>query len=88
MHAALELAADLLGQSHPVELGDEALPSHLTAREQEVARLVASGSTNRQIAETLVISPGTARTHVEHIRSKLGVASRTAIAAAYSLSQH
>jgi non-specific serine/threonine protein kinase len=52
----------------------------LTAREVEVAQLVAKGMTNAQIADRLVISPATARTHVERIRSKLGVRSRVSIA--------
>ena len=52
----------------------------LTAREQEVARLVASGMTNRQIASKLVVTPATAAKHVENIREKLGLTSRTQIA--------
>ncbi|MGH2609119.1 MAG: ATP-binding protein, partial [Tepidiformaceae bacterium] len=52
----------------------------LTSRESEVARLVAKGLSNAQIAAQLVISDATARTHVERIRSKLGVHSRTQIA--------
>jgi len=49
----------------------------LTAREFEVARLIAEGATNREVAERLVISPKTASTHVEHILAKLGVSRRT-----------
>jgi DNA-binding NarL/FixJ family response regulator len=48
----------------------------LTAREQEVLALVATGRTNRQIAETLFISPKTATLHVSNILSKLGVSNR------------
>jgi DNA-binding NarL/FixJ family response regulator len=48
----------------------------LTAREQEVLVLVATGRTNRQIAETLFISPKTATLHVSNILSKLGVTNR------------
>jgi DNA-binding CsgD family transcriptional regulator len=48
----------------------------LTAREQEVLTLVALGRTNRQIAETLFISPKTATVHVSNILSKLGVRGR------------
>jgi DNA-binding CsgD family transcriptional regulator len=48
----------------------------LTAREQEVLALVALGRTNRQIAETLFISPKTATLHVSNILSKLGVTNR------------
>lgn len=60
--------------------GDEAA-GPLTAREFEVARLVAAGATNRAIAEQLVIAPKTASAHVEHILAKLGVARRAEIAA-------
>ncbi|MFL6127925.1 MAG: LuxR C-terminal-related transcriptional regulator, partial [Mycobacteriales bacterium] len=48
----------------------------LTAREQEVLALVALGRTNREIAETLFISPKTATVHVSNILGKLGVRSR------------
>jgi non-specific serine/threonine protein kinase len=56
-------------------------PSELTAREREVAALIARGLTNRQIAEALVITQGTAGSHVEHILAKLGFRSRSQIAA-------
>jgi DNA-binding CsgD family transcriptional regulator len=53
----------------------------LTAREFEVARLIASGMTNPEIAAELVIAPKTASAHVEHILAKLGVTRRAEIAA-------
>jgi DNA-binding CsgD family transcriptional regulator len=53
----------------------------LTAREREVASLVAAGESNREIAEALVISQGTAEIHVKHILGKLGFKSRAQIAA-------
>ncbi|MEU6192044.1 LuxR C-terminal-related transcriptional regulator [Nocardia sp. NPDC047038] len=53
----------------------------LTPREQQVARLIADGRTNRQIAAELVISARTVGGHVEHIMTKLDVNSRTQIAA-------
>jgi DNA-binding CsgD family transcriptional regulator/DNA-binding transcriptional ArsR family regulator len=59
----------------------DAASGPLTAREFEVARLIAAGATNREIAEQLVISPKTASTHVEHILAKLGVARRAEVAA-------
>jgi len=61
--------------------GDGERPGPLSAREIEVARLVATGATNREIAERLVISPRTASSHIEHILSKLGVSRRSEIAA-------
>jgi DNA-binding CsgD family transcriptional regulator/tetratricopeptide (TPR) repeat protein len=56
-------------------------PGGLTEREVEVARLVAQGRTNREIAETLVVSERTVTTHLDHIFARLGVSSRTAVAA-------
>jgi DNA-binding CsgD family transcriptional regulator/DNA polymerase III delta prime subunit len=53
----------------------------LTARELEIARLVADGLTNRQIAVRLGISERTAENHLDHIRSKLGFAGRAQVAA-------
>jgi DNA-binding NarL/FixJ family response regulator len=49
----------------------------LTPREQEVLGLLKLGHTNREVARMLVISPGTAKNHVEHIIRKLGVSDRT-----------
>jgi DNA-binding NarL/FixJ family response regulator len=49
----------------------------LTDREREVLILVARGLSNQQIADALVISERTARTHVSNILGKLGVSSRT-----------
>jgi DNA-binding CsgD family transcriptional regulator len=53
----------------------------LTAREFEVARLIADGLTNAEIADRLEISPKTASAHVEHILAKLAVTRRAEIAA-------
>jgi len=61
--------------------GSSPLESSLTAREREVAALVAQGFTNRQIAEALVITEGTAGSHLEHILAKLGFRSRSQVAA-------
>jgi predicted ATPase/DNA-binding CsgD family transcriptional regulator len=55
-------------------------PTGLTRREQEIAALIAEGLTNREIAARLVISPRTVESHIEHILTKLGVATRTQIA--------
>lgn len=54
----------------------------LTPRERQVARLMAVGYTNHQIAQQLVVTRGTAANHVAHILDKLGLANRTQVAAA------
>jgi predicted ATPase/DNA-binding CsgD family transcriptional regulator len=54
--------------------------SVLTPREHQIAKLVAEGLTNRQIAQRLVIAPGTVKTHVERILGKLGMNTRVQIA--------
>jgi DNA-binding CsgD family transcriptional regulator len=53
----------------------------LTRREREIAGLIARGLTNRQIAAALHISERTAENHVQHILAKLGLHTRTQIAA-------
>jgi two-component system nitrate/nitrite response regulator NarL len=53
----------------------------LTPREREVAWLLARGASNREIAETLMISENTVKTHVAHILEKLGIQSRRQVAA-------
>jgi two-component system nitrate/nitrite response regulator NarL len=53
----------------------------LTPREQEVLWLLARGASNCQIAETLMISENTVKTHVGHILEKLGIHSRHQVAA-------
>jgi DNA-binding NarL/FixJ family response regulator len=61
--------------------GGAEVPFGLTAREQEVLRLVAAGRGNRDIAAELFISPRTASVHVSNILSKLQVSSRGEAAA-------
>jgi DNA-binding CsgD family transcriptional regulator len=48
----------------------------LTARELRVAQLAAAGSTNRQVAQILFISPRTVEHHLRNIYLKLGISSR------------
>ena len=51
----------------------------LTSAEAAVAQLVSEGKTNREIAETMFISPHTVNTHLRHIFDKLGVNSRVSL---------
>lgn len=72
----LKAILDAAGVARPiVELGR---PAGLTEREVDVLALLARGRSNRQIAETLGISPKTVGTHVEHIYAKVGVTTRAA----------
>jgi DNA-binding CsgD family transcriptional regulator len=76
MAAYLRPIADLLARLDAAP--DSVL---LSTREDEVARLVAEGLTNREIAQRLFISERTAQNHVQHILTKLDFTSRAQIAA-------
>ena len=67
----------------PAALSDEALRERygLTARQTEVARLLAEGCSNAEIATRLEMSYYTARNHTEQVLGKLGVPSRAAVGA-------
>ncbi|MFD8939277.1 response regulator [Streptomyces sp. NPDC059578] len=56
-------------------------PAALTAREEEIAHLVAEGLTNAEIGARLFISAGTAKTHIANIQGKIGARNRVGIAA-------
>ena len=76
----LDDAADRLAASF--DHTRQAEPWHpLSAREFEIAQLVAAGLTNRQIADQLFLSPKTISAHITHILTKLGAARRAEIAA-------
>lgn len=73
VHLDSAVAAQLTRRMSAPRIGLTAL----TAREREILALVAQGYANREIAERLVISERTARTHVSNVLSKLRLASRT-----------
>ena len=77
--ARAELAAAEGGRTRPAA-ADEA---PLTHKEGEVADLVAAGATNREAAAALFLSPRTVEHHLRQVYRKLGVRSRTELAAAY-----
>jgi HD-GYP domain-containing protein (c-di-GMP phosphodiesterase class II) len=68
--------AVLAAAGHTRRGGRRERPDGLTAREVDVLRLAAQGLSSRQIADRLVISPKTARNHIEHIYVKIGTSSR------------
>jgi pimeloyl-ACP methyl ester carboxylesterase/DNA-binding CsgD family transcriptional regulator len=80
----LGAAAPVLAALHEF-LDDEVAPavteSPLSAREQEVLRLVGAGLADAEIARRLVVSPHTVHRHVANIRTKLGQPSRAAAVA-------
>jgi DNA-binding CsgD family transcriptional regulator len=79
----LEVLRPAVAELHARHLRRLSPPANLTVRQVEILRLVAQGSTNRQIARALTISEGTARTHLANIYAKLGATNRMqAIAAA------
>jgi predicted ATPase/DNA-binding NarL/FixJ family response regulator len=90
-HEAVRLASGA-SPGDPARHGAEPVPvqrdpagpgtaTPLTARELEIARLIARGLSNRAIADELVISPATVARHVANIFSKLGFSSRAQLAA-------
>jgi predicted ATPase/DNA-binding CsgD family transcriptional regulator len=84
MHEAVRYALSFARSASPAAADQPASsdqPSVLTARELEIAKLIARGLSNRAIAEELVISPATAARHVANILGKLGVNSRAQVAA-------
>ena len=69
------VVAVLVAAGHQVPRRSER-PAGLTAREVDVLRLLARGLSNKEIATQLVITPKTARNHIEHIYAKIGASSR------------
>ena len=79
LREALVLAEALAATPAPAATRDAPFP--LTAREQEVLRLIAAGHSNAEIAEALFITPRTASTHASHMLDKLGLSSRAELIA-------
>jgi DNA-binding CsgD family transcriptional regulator len=79
--------ADALAARLVATLPQPSYPSNLTAREVDVLRLIAAGSSNREIAATLSISTRTVNRHVENLYQKIGAHGR-ADATAYAFRHH
>jgi NarL family two-component system response regulator LiaR len=84
VHLDPRVARRLMEELSPHKHREASPQEQLSEREVEVLKLVAKGHSNQMIAEQLIISPKTAKTHVSNILSKLGLASRTQ-AAVYAL---
>ena len=79
------VVAALAGSHSQPAAAERELPDELTPREPEVLALIAEGLTNTEIAERLVVSAATVKTHVNHIFAKAGVRDRAqAVVYAYS----
>jgi NarL family two-component system response regulator LiaR len=74
-----EVAAKLM-QEFSTPRSSETPVDQLTPREMDVLRLVAKGMSNKEIADTLIISEKTTKTHISNILSKLHLADRTQVA--------
>ena len=75
---APEIAGKLVGNLKMQDRSKTAEPStyDLTRRELEVLDLIATGATNREIAEKLFVSEGTVKNHVSNILNRLGLRDR------------
>ena len=73
-----DLVRKVISNEQPV--AEDRPANELTAREQDVLRCVAQGSSNKQIASELSVSPTTVRTHVSNLLRKLNLENRTQLA--------
>jgi LuxR family maltose regulon positive regulatory protein len=80
-HAVSEPSGRISSSGDPPASPGQALVEPLSKRELEVLQHIALGRTNQEIAEQLIVSPGTVKAHTASIYRKLDVANRTEAAA-------
>ena len=71
---------ELRATGQTVRRRDAASTTELTVQERQVARIVATGATNKEAAALLFLSPRTVEYHLRSLFSKLGISSRTELA--------
>jgi DNA-binding CsgD family transcriptional regulator len=73
--------AELRASGETARRRDPSLIDELTAQELQIARAVATGATNKEVAAQLFLSPRTVEFHLRHVFAKLGISSRSQLAA-------
>jgi DNA-binding CsgD family transcriptional regulator len=85
---AEKAARELRSSGGRAHRGPRARSDELTAQEMQIATLVAEGRTNRNIADSLFLSPKTIEFHLGHVYRKLDVRNRTQLARSLLIAKH